>query len=496
MLRSRTALATFVVVAAGAAAAEVLVRAAFPQVAAPDPTPLKALLFGLLAVPVIYAAARWGLGAGLLAAALSTPYTVFYFWRPDPVNGPSTGLAVTVLLLALVAVVGRLRDLADKANARLLEMRVAEVTEEERSYGFGRLLDLVAEAVVVADGDGRVRVWNEAAERMFGYDATEATRLNVRDLVPDRLKGRHDAGMRRFRETGHGPLLDAGTVLELPARRKDGTEIVVEFTLSIIEPASGVGRHTLAIIRDVSERNRLLSALAARNESLQRAKDNLEAFTHVVAHDLKEPVRAVGTYLRVLREDHPDVAADARDLLTKAQGSNERLDHMLRDLLELGRTARFEPGDTRPTDLAAVLQSEDCRARYERVLRERGAELQVEDLPRVVANEAALEQVLGNLVSNAIKHNPSPTPRVRVFAQAHEAGIAEIAIEDNGPGFPDNLLADFEKSTDASLPSKSAHGGFGLLIARRTIERLGGRLWIDNRPDGATVRFTLPLAGP
>ena len=367
--------------------------------------------------------------------------------------------------------------------------------------GIGRLFDAILDAVVVSDAQGRVVLWNRGAEAIFGYASEEAVGMPVSVLVPSHLRARHTQGMARFAATGRGPLLDARVAVELPALRKDGQEIHVELTLATLEEPDG--RYALALIRDVTDRVRLRGELERRslllqrsNEALAQANDSLTAFTYVVSHDLKEPVRAIDTYLRVLKEDHGDrLPDDARDLLTRALLATDRLGALLRGLLELSRVDRAGLQSQRVT-LHEVLQSEACRGSYEVLLGERGGVLDTDDAsPAVQAPPSMLCQVLGNLVLNALKHNPSPAPRVRVTGAETADGYVEVRVEDDGPGFPPDFAQKFNQPADG-VHAGTLRGGFGLLIARRAAERMGGRLWVDKSETlgGASVRFTVPRA--
>ena len=131
--------------------------------------------------------------------------------------------------------------------------------------GFGRLFDEIRDAVIVADPQTqRIVLWNRAATNIFGYSPSEALTLRVEDLVPERYRAQHRAGMKRYCETGDGPYIGASRLLDLPALLKNGKEIRVELSLSPIESAAGGSdRYVLAIIRDVTERNRA-EALAAQ----------------------------------------------------------------------------------------------------------------------------------------------------------------------------------------------------------------------------------------
>src|SRR5215831_9451303 len=138
-------------------------------------------------------------------------------------------------------------------------------------FGIGRLFERVRDAVVVADAaaSGRIVLWNPAAEKLFGYSASEVLGLPVEVLIPKRLKPRHRAGLVGYLATGHGALIDEGAVVEVPAVRRSGEEIIVELSLSPIEDTSVGGRFVLATIRDVSERVRMRAETARGLKELE-----------------------------------------------------------------------------------------------------------------------------------------------------------------------------------------------------------------------------------
>jgi PAS domain S-box-containing protein len=130
-----------------------------------------------------------------------------------------------------------------------------------QDLGIGTLFERIRDAVIVAEAQSeRIVLWNPAAERMFGYSSSEALELKVEALVPEPLKAQHRAGTARYAKTGHGPYIDSHEVMELPAVRKDGEEIIVELSLSPLSPlheaAASGGSFVLAIIREITERKR------------------------------------------------------------------------------------------------------------------------------------------------------------------------------------------------------------------------------------------------
>jgi PAS domain S-box-containing protein len=136
--------------------------------------------------------------------------------------------------------------------------------------GIGRLFEQVRDAVVVAHApSGKIALWNPAAEKMFGYSNEEAAGMPIEVLVPDELKPQHRAGLGRYLATGHGALIDDGTVVEVPAVCKSGERITIELTLNPIRDAVVHGPFVLAIVRDVSERVQLRAEAAQRLRELQ-----------------------------------------------------------------------------------------------------------------------------------------------------------------------------------------------------------------------------------
>lgn len=350
--------------------------------------------------------------------------------------------------------------------------------------GIGTLFEKVRDAIVVSDRDGRIVLWNPAAVSLFGYSAEEARGRDVRMVIPERLRERHDQGIRRFRGSGTGPLMESGAVLELPALRKDGSEIVVEMTLSRVED------NVLAIIRDVTERVRLRAAVDADRRRLREANEALESFAYVVGHDLKEPVRAVDAYLDAVAESIRD--PEALEALHRAQEANRRMRTLLEGLLEWSR-GTITPLDLERTDLETVLRG-PCRARYQHMLEERGARIELRGpYPPLQATEGLLCQVFGNLILNAVRHNPRPDPRVVVHALGVEEGAAVVAVRDNGPGIPREVRERIERMR-ATRPT-TVRGGFGMTIALRAAHLLGGRLEIgDADGGGAEIRVYIPVA--
>lgn len=123
-------------------------------------------------------------------------------------------------------------------------------------FGIGKLFSRIQDAVIVGDArDGQIVLWNPGAERLFEYETEEALKMKIHDLVPEEFREAHLAGLERFNRTGRGDLIDSGRMVELPAIRKSGQRVEIEFSLSRIGGATEeMTPFVLAILRDVSLR--------------------------------------------------------------------------------------------------------------------------------------------------------------------------------------------------------------------------------------------------
>ena len=335
-----------------------------------------------------------------------------------------------------------------------------------------RVLHSTREGILGFDHTGRVSFANRAAATMLRRDEGALVGATLETLVeapPGTTRPHLTARL------GEGTLVGASTPIEWTAN-------------PIVDHGETVG--WVASLRDTTDRRDNVE-LRQANASLRQANQTLEAFSYVVGHDLKEPTRAIENYLEAaLREQ--DVTR-TKSLVQRAQASNQRLYALLRGLLEY---ARVSSGmiHVKSVEIEAVLKNDVYRAQYESALRDRGAMLQVEcTFPSVAADEVALAQALGNLVLNGVKHNPNPAPRVTLRAGAHDEKTVEVIVDDNGRGFPADIVARFEQVRSAR-PS-TLKGGFGLIVAQRAVQGMGGDMTLESNDEGGgRIRLRLRRA--
>ncbi len=238
---------------------------------------------------------------------------------------------------------------------------------------------------------------------------------------------------------------------------------------------------------------RVVERQRARDE-LERSNADLEAFAYVASHDLAEPLRSVAGFVALLERQYGDRLDDrAREFIAYAVDGVERMQRMIDDLLLY---ARVGTADLRPERVDAGELVAGALRDLGTAVAERGAVVEVGDLPVLRGDPGQLQRVFQNLLGNALKFTaPGVAPRVAVSSDTTGGGV-EIAVADNGIGIdPDQVERAFEMF--ARIPGGAAEHqgtGLGLAISRRIVERHGGRLWVEPNPGGGSVfRLRLPL---
>jgi PAS domain S-box-containing protein len=342
--------------------------------------------------------------------------------------------------------------------------------------------------VVMINKDGAILLVNAATERMFGYPREGLIGQSVDILVPARFRGVHPAHRRHFAAAPDQRSM--GTGRDLFGLRRDGTEFPVEVGLNPIQTRDGL--IVLAVIVDISERKRIEEVLATQTRELQRSNAELEQFAYVAAHDLQEPLRMVMSYAELLGERYRgQLDARADKYIHYAVEGAKRMQQLVNDLLAYSRVGT-QGKPLRPTPSGAIL--DQVLGELRQAIEEAGADVRRGALPTIKADEVQLAQLFQNLVGNALKFRSERAPRVSVDAQ-REGEEWLFSVEDNGIGiekeYSERVFQMFQRLNERG---KYEGSGIGLAIAKRIVERHGGRIWFDSRAGtGTTFYFTLPV---
>jgi signal transduction histidine kinase len=242
---------------------------------------------------------------------------------------------------------------------------------------------------------------------------------------------------------------------------------------------------------DITEKQRLERILQEKTKRLEESNLKLEEFTHVVSHDLKEPLRTMAVFTQYLIDDYgPRLDGEAQDYLNRIHRASLRMRHMIDDLLKLSSIGTRQE-NLEKISLAEVIEQlrEDLKARLENVTL-----IVPPTLPTVFANRTLLLALFGNLISNAIKYNDKPHKQVEV-SWTPQGAFYHFTVRDNGIGIEERYLNKVFELFERLNPRDDYEStGAGLAICKRIVEEYGGRIWVESKVgEGSAFHFTLPV---
>lgn len=243
---------------------------------------------------------------------------------------------------------------------------------------------------------------------------------------------------------------------------------------------------------DITDRKRAEKLLRERTEALERSNRDLEQFAYVAAHDLREPLVAVGAYLKLLeRHCMGKLDAATHKYLSRAIETTLLMDAVIQSLLAYSRIGS-DAHSLESTDCGAVLKN--ALSNLHSVIKENGATVTSDALPIVIADTSQMLQLFQNLLSNAIKFRGDDPLKIHVGC-AQGIGEFQFSVKDNGigiePPYFERIFRIFQR-----IPSGSDRPGTGIGLAncKKIVECHGGRIWVESEPGkGSTFFFTLPV---
>jgi PAS domain S-box-containing protein len=355
-----------------------------------------------------------------------------------------------------------------------------DVTDLRKAEAWLRaLIETTQDALVSIDRQGRIVMFNPAAERMFGYARAEIAGQKVNTLMAEPYASEHDEYIERYKKTREARAI--GRVRATMAKRKSGELFPIE--ISVTEMAGEEDIPYAALIRDVSEKDRLQSQLI---ESERLA--SIGATAAKIGHELANPINGMSLTIQLLEQrlsrqmSPPDDQTDAT--VKRLKDEISRLNDLTRQFREFVRKEKY---DFQPTELRKLID-DVIRLQEPHFV---GRNVQVEavvapDLPAVKVDGDKIKQVLLNLLKNAAEAMPKGG-KITIEARATQQAVI-LEITDTGVGIPLDVDA-FEPF----VTTKKEGTGIGLVIVRQIVTAHGGAISYRSQPErGTTFHIELP----
>jgi Na+/proline symporter/nitrogen-specific signal transduction histidine kinase len=308
-----------------------------------------------------------------------------------------------------------------------------------------------------------------------------------------------DANTVNFAEAQLAGAIGSASARVMVASVVQEEPLGLDEVMNILDEASQVRAYSQELEEKSKELTQATAELRAANEQLRELDRMKDDFISTVTHELRTPLTSIRAFSEMLHQD-PDIGLDDRmRFLGIIVGETERLSRLINQILDL---AKLESGradwTSAEVDLAQVIL--ETAESLGQIYRERDVALTLEitePLPTVMADRDRLMQVMINLLSNAVKFVAPGSGRVKVAAAATATEV-RVAVADNGPGIRaadrEVIFEKFRQGGQDVLTDKPQGTGLGLPISRQIVEYFGGRLWLEDAPQGgANFVFTLPL---
>jgi two-component system, LuxR family, sensor kinase FixL len=434
---------------------------------------------------IIIASAVGGFGPGLLATVLGVAGGLYFSGdlREPHMRDLTSAAAFGAIGFGIAWFGGWFRH-----NRRAMAAAAEQVLAREAHLG--SILETVPDAMIVIDERGTIHDFSAAAQRTFGYRADEAVGQNVKLLMPSPYRENHDGYMARYLETGERRIIGIGRVVV--GERKDGSTFPME--LAVGEMRSNDQRFFTGFVRDLTERQDTESRLQELQSELVHISrlTAMGEMASTLAHELNQPLAAIANYLKGVRrllERHGGEKSEVmRDAVDKAAEQALRAGDIvrrLRDFVARGETERRVESIAKLVEEASALALVGAKEQGIRVRTQYDL-----DVDLVLADKVQVQQVLLNLMRNAVEAMAGTPRRDLLLSTVAADGMAVINVADTGSGIDPEFASQLFQPFATTKP----HGmGVGLSISRTIVEAHGGRIWSEPNPGGGTVfRFTLP----
>ncbi len=347
------------------------------------------------------------------------------------------------------------------------------------------LLESATDAMFIIDHEGVIIIANPTVEQMFGYSRQQLIGKSMEMLLPERYRKNHQSHFAVFFAQPGARTM--GTGRELFGLRQDGSEFPLDVSLSPLNTEQGM--LVMATVHDITQRKLAEEQQTRLLHELESANEELKNFGYVVSHDLKAPLRAIGSLADWISTDYADKFDDeGREHMRLLISRVHRMDSLIDGILQYSRVGRVKEM------VVAVDVNHLVHGVVDMLAPPAGIVVSVQNsLPSVMAEPTRIQQVFQNLISNAIKYMDKPEGEIRIACVA-EAKHWKFSIADNGPGISQQHFEKIFQLFQTLAPRDRVEStGVGLALVKKIVEMYGGQVWLESTVGkGATFIFTLP----
>lgn len=376
-------------------------------------------------------------------------------------------------------------------------LRQSELLRVQEIQGRDLFLEYALDAVVAMNEKGLISYWNLQAEIIFGWKKEEVIGCRMSEfIIPERYRSGHESGLKKFLQTGEGPILRKR--IEINALRKDGTEFPVE--LAVLPIMVGAQFTFSAFVRDISDRKERELERKNEREELRKAIQARDEFIGICSHELKTPLTSMKLQFQLAAKqfDKDDPKVFTREAIQRRiANSNTQLDRMTRLIDDMLDVSRISSGKlVMKKEMIDVSElAHEVLERFQDQLNILNIPLTFDDghLPLMIyGDKFRIEQVITNLITNAIKYGDGSAIQVTLRKQGY---FLYFSVEDHGLGIDEENLERIFYRYERAIPASNISGlGLGLYITRQIVEAHGGTIQVMSElGKGSIFSVELPL---
>lgn len=381
----------------------------------------------------------------------------------------------------------------DLGEHQVIQANIRDITErkkierelERQRILFEAVFRDVPDAMLLADLDRQIIMYNPALTRIFGYDAKELVGRSTSILYKSK-----DEFIRQGRERFNLSVTEKLKPYTVLYRRKNGDTFSGETVGTAIHDTTGETIAFIGVIRDITERKEAEQKLLEQKTELEASNRELESYSYSIAHDLRSPLRAITGFSQILMEDAQEkLSTEQLGHLRRIVDAGKNMSQLIDEILELSRITRQHLQFV-DVDLSHIAQQ--LFHRLEKSDPKKIVQWQVDNQLHAMGDATLLKVALQNLIDNAWKFTRGRQPAVIKLGMQLIDNTTAYYVKDNGVGFDMDHAENLFKPFHRLHPREFEGTGIGLATIQRIVHRHGGRVWVEAQENvGATFYFTL-----